>query len=275
MRAETCGPVSDNAILEYFCRHLVALCVIYRVNSADSVEQFASYAGTIIHISNACYFLTAGHNLQQIKRALESREVTVERAILADAFGNRKFADHPIPFDLEHAPMFFIDNDEEGLDFGVVHVDDHLVRLLALNNVVVIDEPNWIHQHRVNFSGYSMLGLPEEWTSSFVSPTGYADVSPTMLAVTQDPEAESAQPTRHNRFIGQVELPTGLQSLKGMSGGPIFGFNFEGERARYWVVAIQSSWAPSTRQVYACRLPVLASLMTRWSKEENSSEEDR
>lgn len=268
-------PITDSAVLKYFCRHLVALCVVYRAKSADSVQQFTGYAGTIIHIADACYFLTAGHSLRKIKEALGNQEVIVERAILADAFGNPKFGEHPIPFDLENAPMFFIDDDEEGLDFGVVHVDDHLVRLLALNDVVVIDEPNWIHQHRVSFDGYSMLGLPEEWTSAFVSSTGYAVVSPTMLAVTRDVEAEAEQPTRHDRFIGQVVLPAGLQSLNGMSGGPIFGFNFEGGRARYWVVAIQSSWIPSTRQIYACRLPLLAALMTRWAQEANASRDSR
>jgi hypothetical protein len=66
-----------------------------------------------------------------------------------------------------------------------------------------------------------------------------------------------------NAFIGQLDPALDLKSVKGMSGGPIFGFCRE-PQLRYWVVALQSSWNAEKRIVYGCSLPVLASLMTEW-----------
>jgi hypothetical protein len=43
--------------------------------------------------------------------------------------------------------MFFIDDCEEGLDFGVVALRPYCVRLLAANGLVALDEKNWSHQH--------------------------------------------------------------------------------------------------------------------------------
>lgn len=56
-----------------------------------------------------------------------------------------------------------------------------------------------------------------------------------------------------------------------MSGGPIFGFNLDGEVARYWIVAMQSSWNRAQNIVYGCPLPLLATLMTRWSGEADTA----
>jgi hypothetical protein len=57
-----------------------------------------------------------------------------------------------------------------------------------------------------------------------------------------------------------------LKSLVGMSGGLILGFRIEPQPA-YWIVAVQSSWNAQTRTVYGCDLPALASLMTRWARD--------
>jgi hypothetical protein len=77
--------------------------------------------------------------------------------------------------------MFFIDDDEAGLDFGVMLLRPYYVRLLAANNTVAIQEENWIHQHQVTFDGYLMLGLPEEFTSNTVDAEGIGQLSPTLL----------------------------------------------------------------------------------------------
>jgi hypothetical protein len=57
-----------------------------------------------------------------------------------------------------------------------------------------------------------------------------------------------------------------------MSGGPIFGLKFEGEQTKYWIVAIQSSWLSDERIVFGCPLPIFASMMVEWAKQENAQE---
>jgi hypothetical protein len=76
---------------------------------------------------------------------------------------------------------------------------------------------------------------------------------------------EDAKETTYKRFVGQIipELP--IDSIEGMSGGPIFGFRYKDSELRYWIVALQSSWYQSSRVIFGCPLPTLASLLSDWT----------
>ena len=75
----------------------------------------------------------------------------------------------------------------------------------------------------------------------------------------------TAAPTVFPRFVATLPDGLPLKSVSGMSGGPISGFRREPQFARTWIVALQSSWVPERRIVYACPLPLLASLMIEWA----------
>jgi|SRR5580700_4864077 hypothetical protein len=263
---EMIDQTKTSKMIQFFCRHLVALGVTFEhkdSRKSQPAPQFVAYAGTLIKIHNAVCFLTAGHILEDLEKALKSDQIEIKGAVLADTFGLQCASNHPIPFDLRNAKLFYIDDDREGLDFGVIILEPYYVRLLALNGMVALEEKNWIHQHDVKFETYLMLGLPEEFTS--ISVNGDASVNPTILKVEglDCPPSNAAQ-TQYPRFVGQLPEGLPLKSVKGMSGGPIFGFSHRPE-LRYWVVALQSSWVPERRIVYGCPLPLLASLMTKWA----------
>lgn len=256
-----------NDMVQFFCRHMLGLCVTYEARHENRVQQtarFAAYAGTLIKIDNAVCFLTAGHNLREVQDALRGDRVDVKHAVLADSFGGGKFS-HPIPFAIRSEEFFFVDDDAEGLDFGVIVLSPYYVRLLAANGSVALEEVNWLHQAEIKFDLYAMLGLPKEFSSEFLSSSGNARVSPTMFPLQRlvEPPAGSAS-TRFERFVGKINPELGLESLKGMSGGPIFGFRREGSELRYWVVALQSTWLRGQDIVFGCPVPTLASLMTSW-----------
>jgi len=254
----------DPPVLDFFCRHLVALCITYPRNGEDR-EHFAAYSGTLISIHDRVSLLTAGHILENLDEVRKSDQLTITSAVLADTFGSERISDIPIPFDLTNAELFRIDDEAEGLDFGVIALSPYYVRLLAKNGVVAIEENNWIHQAEVRFDGYVMLGLPEEFTSE--TDTGNGMVTPTMFGVRcLDPPPDGTPITTYPRFVGQIDARTPITSVVGMSGGPIFGFRF-GDQTRYWVVALQSTWIRESRTVYGCSLPVLASLMTDWANQ--------
>ena len=89
--------------LEFFCRHLVALCVTYRqIKNGIPVEKpsFSAYPGVVICIRGFCSFLTAGHALKDLNAHLERENILVESAVLADTFGPGAISENPIPFDL-------------------------------------------------------------------------------------------------------------------------------------------------------------------------------
>jgi hypothetical protein len=231
----------------------------------DEPPQFRAYAGTLIALGRGVHFVTAGHILSELHDGLRDDRIIILSVVLADTFGMGRHG-MPIPFDIKTAPMFFIDDDEAGLDFGVMLLRPYYVRLLAANNTVAIQEENWIHQHRVMFDGYLMLGLPEEFTSNTVDAGGIGQLSPT-LPVAKELHAPPAGSlvTQYPEFIGTLAENFGLQSVRGMSGGPIFGINSR-PPMRYWIVALQSTWSKDSRTVFGCSFPVLASLMTEWAQ---------
>ncbi|MDA9431143.1 hypothetical protein XH88_04925 [Bradyrhizobium sp. CCBAU 51627] len=106
-------------------------------------SRFATCSGTLIVIEGALYFLTAGHVLKSLKELRDSRDITIEGASLADVFGHQRISDTPIPFDFKNAQLCFVDDDELGLDFGIVPIGAHHARLLAKNGVVALSEENW------------------------------------------------------------------------------------------------------------------------------------
>jgi hypothetical protein len=258
--------------LEFFCRHLVALCVTYRqVKSGIPVgnPSFFACPGVVICIRGFFSFLTAGHALKDLNAHIESGEILVESVVLADTFGPGAIYEKPIPFDLLNEPRFFIDDEKEGLDFGLIALRPYYVTLLAKHGIVALFEENWINQHSVQFDAYTMLGLPEEFVTYEQSNLGgdsamVGMVAPTMIGVKAiDRLPEGTKPTTYPRFIGQLNKNLPLSSIVGMSGGPIFGFRY-GPPMTYWVVAIQSSWLPNKGIVFGCPLPVLAGLLTTW-----------
>jgi hypothetical protein len=264
-------PWTESETLQYFCRHLVALCVTFQRKGEDHTH-FAAYSGTLILIHSRVFLLTAGHILEDLDKVRKSADVEITNAVLADTFGLERISDIPIPFDLKSAESFHIDNEEEGLDFGVISLSRYYVNLLAKNGVVALEEKNWINQANVSFDGYVMLGLPEEIASKYVNDAGEGLVEPTMFGVRRlDPPPDDTPVTTHPRFVGQISAETPIKSVVGMSGGPIFGFRF-GEQTQYWVVALQSTWIPSRRIVYGCSLPILATLMTQWANDSASKE---
>jgi len=256
-------------IVDSFCRHLVGLSVTYKHKADDAGDRarFGMCSGTLIMIEGGVFLLTAGHVLKQLDELRESGGAEIIGASLADTFASERISDIPIPFDLKSARLFYIDDEDDGLDFGVIALEPHHVRMLAKNGMVALTEENWVHQHTVKFEAYALLGLPEELATERVSSSGEGAAAAALLTVKRLESAPPGRkPTRYPQFVGQLHPEMGLKSVKGMSGGPILGFRREPE-PRYWIVALQSSWDEEARIVYGCDLPILASLMSEWARQ--------
>ena len=252
-------------IIKFFSRHLVGLTIRYKYRKeAHQPARFKAFSGTLIILQDVVCFLTAGHILKEIEEARSSEEVEIEAASLVDTLGAKPVSDVPIPFDLKNAHLIYVDDDAAGLDFGVIPLRPHYVHLLAKNGVVALAEENWIKQHTINYDVYWMLGFPEELTSERISPPRDTSVQAIMFGVKKlDAAPDRRSPTEYPQFVGQLDPALSLNSIKGMSGGPIFGFKLmPNGQLRYWIVALQTSWERETRTVYGCSVPVLASLLT-------------
>jgi hypothetical protein len=249
-------------LFQFFCRHLVALGASYWMGprAPDQPPHFTLYSGTLIKIRDVIFFLTAGHALKELREAMLRPEFNKDAICLIDSFGLDPTDKHPIPIALKPEDMVFIDDDELGLDFGLIPLRPYYLNLLAANGVIAIEEERWAHQHRVRFDAHFILGCPAEHTEPTLSERGYAYVKPMMIQVHPLPsDAVVAHETVYERFCGHIARD--INSPVGMSGGPILGFNFD-EPVRYWVVGIQSAWLENSRMVFGCPVPTLATLVT-------------
>ena len=257
-------------VYKFFCRHLVGLSVAYRWKIGEErnlLPRFSISSGTLISIHEVICFLTAGHVLKELEELRASDQIEIVGSTLVDTSGLNCVSNIPIPFDLRNVQMFYRDNDELGLDFGVIILDPYYVRLLAKNGRVAVSEKNWINQEGIEFEEYAMLGYPQEFTSERLSTNGECNVAPTMIPVRRLAAApKERRPTRYPQFVAQLSPALKLNSVKGMSGGPILGFCTKKD-TQYWIVALQSSWDPVKRIIYGCPLPIIGEWLTRWAKE--------
>jgi hypothetical protein len=258
-------PETTRSVLKLFGQHMVALCVTYWTpgSPADEAPQFTSYPGVLLNIYGRICFLTAGHSLQELDEALHSPNVIFGASTLVDNFGLNTVCQKPIPFVLKSEDLFYINDDDDGLDFGIIALDSYYVRQLAANGIIPISEKNWRNQTEVKFDAFVMFGLPAEFASKHLNASDEAVIAPTLIPV-RKVEADT-KATTYPRFAGKVTLTPELNSLKGMSGGPIIGISI-GIEVRYWIVALQSSWIPQSGLIFGCPIPVIASLMTEWGE---------
>ena len=190
--------------------------------------------------------LTAGHILRDIEGYLKEPRIMIGPWSVIDDFGPGKHHE-PVPFDMISAPRSYVDDDEEGLDFGLVVLNDYYRKLLEANSVVPISKENWIAQSGMEFETHIMLGLPSKFIEGKLidgerTPKILTSRAPTMILVKELKETPAdIKKKLLLRFIGKIDDKCPLDDIDGMSGGPILGFR-RGINNAYWIVAIQSAW---------------------------------
>jgi hypothetical protein len=264
----------DSSIYRFFCNHLVSLGIFYETVSANGEPtndlKFYCYSGTILSIKGQWNFLTAGHVLEEIESNKKQGRIIIKEAKLIDYFGNIVVNWEPIPFDYENSPKFFVFDEMKGLDFGLILLSQYYRNLLEFNGIIAVEEKNWKSQPDEFFEKYWMIGLPKEkirteklkTDSTKCKTTAYTN--PAIISLTKiSKESDFAEEKSNPFFYGKLPIDGySIEDISGMSGGPIIGFNKD--TTRYWIVAIQSSWNRGTREIFACKLFFIASLLESW-----------
>ncbi|MBA7681455.1 hypothetical protein ES703_89793 [subsurface metagenome] len=172
-----------------------------------------------------------------------------------------RITNYPITFCIDPAAIFFILDEEPGLDFGLIALTSYNIRLLAANNVTSLFQENWEKQHNVKYDAFIMMGLPQELTGRDLTQNGALQVSPVLLVL--DPIAETTTgipKDSKGRFHAKISSELPLKSIVGMSGGPIFGINFD-DPMSYWIVAIQGSWIEGKKEVFGCPIQTIGNMI--------------
>lgn len=267
--------MSDKQIYQklssYCARHLVCLSGTYRWldergKETGTIRSFA-YSGFVMSFGGHWFLMTAGHVLKNLDDAIEAKKISIQFAAIQDHFGIGATTNYPCPISYEESGRLHVDNQNLGLDIGLVHLRRFYAENLKANGILPITKHHWHRQDQVDFAAYGLFGFPEEMNRPEDDVDGIVPANaarPALLGVerTDTPHRE-LPPTPYPWFIGRVATtPIPVNSIVGMSGGPIFGLCGDPSGGtRYWIIALQSWWDPNSRTIYGCPLPVFGPLV--------------
>ncbi len=195
--------------------------------------------------------MTAGHILRNIEKAVR---YGIGGSWFLDDTGGAGSHEIHIPFDYLNAGKFWFD--VNGVDYALIHLRPYYRALLEANGVAALDEKAWRQGIPEAFDHIFLFGIPDETLSikGKILNKGYVL---SHLELLQDCPPELKKP--FPRMCAKVSKTENLNSIIGMSGGPIFGFKGGKDgRLRYWVIALQSEWLPLSRVTAACPIAVFA-----------------
>ncbi len=261
----------------YYASHFVGLAGLCQPLSPDGSPKSEAHcffcSGFVISIHRTWYLATAGHILDDIEAEVRGRKADFREFYLVDCFGLGVRSKQPIPFDYAGSYKFFRFAKSEGLDFGIIELKPCYRRLLRANGIVAISRKDWREQYRLQFNKYFILGLPNDCIERRITKqaqeyTVHGKPVPSMVYVTEVKRPKKNWLRPYPRFIGRVSAKhkVSVGNIKGMSGGPIFGFS-EQTPGRHYIVALQSMWLPYEGVTFGCPVPVFAELAEKHLKQ--------
>jgi hypothetical protein len=255
--------------IRFMSRHFVAYGFEYESLNADGSvfhHGIGVHSGFLLELAGQWFWVTAGHCLQEdLEEPLAKGQIRLAAGNFMDYFGDEATNNVSVPYLYEAGCAMYLEEPALGLDFGLIPIDGLMRQTFLANKNVPICRENWIHQHRLEFEGYYLLGIPR--TKVFKKPTSYGveiNMQPQMIAVRAiDPgTVEGASSTEW--FAGQNDEDAEIETVEGMSGGPIYGLRrHEKGRLLYHAVAVQSRWIRSKRIIFGCPLPNFAEQVLR------------
>ncbi|MCX7429031.1 MAG: hypothetical protein NTW96_25820 [Planctomycetia bacterium] len=255
-------------------RHLVALVAQYETFD-DEGRSFHHgvivYSGFVLSLHNRWFWVTAGHCLRNnyaitedekgLDDLLAAGRIKLISTGFADYFGLEAPHRHCVPFSYEPGCTIHLHRKDLGLDFALIPLPD-LVRIaFEKNRIIAISRKNWIHQTRVTFTHFKILGFPSHLvqTSKSSDDELVAEFQPVMFAVDALNPTDVEGVPSDIWFVGRIPPEVKIQDIKGMSGGPIYGLRkSETGQWFYHVIALQSWWRDKSRTIFGCSLPAFA-----------------
>lgn len=251
-------PEESEKLLKIFARHLVVCSCPHRLKTGSDGKEhpwkLAVFSGIVMTFGDEWYCATAGHCLNDFRALYDRDDIEMDTMTLADHFSQD--TDEPAHiFNLTERQAVLMDDESEGLDFGFVRLTDFEVKGMIKSGIIPLTEDKWMPQDKVVFDRYFLLGSPAELCDVIDERCSRTlAIAPTLLGVTllnEQPQVHSNVPWLSFQISDKIPI----KSIKGMSGGPVFGIRYEGTGWRYWIAALQIFWNEDRRIAYACRLP--------------------
>jgi hypothetical protein len=252
-------PNEELNMVRWLSRHFVRLgCQDRTPGQRDHLNNGAGYPGSfsgfVASVRGEWFMITAGHVIEEIEKAMQ-RGQKLEDWHLDDTTAWGAADRNGLPFDLTGARKFRKYSEKSGLDWGFIHIHGVYRPALERNGIVPLDEAAWQVPTLRGYDEYWLLGVPEEKVG--VSPCGRRVEREVVLIVLELIEKSAAPPCLVKNVPRlYAKLPDAahqhLNSIVGMSGGPLFGAKTLDGQVHYWVIGLQSEWDPGQRVIAAC-----------------------
>ena len=230
----------------------------------NKTRMKASYSAFLFAADDQWHLSTAGHNIANWREAIENG-LDVQGCDLNDAFaGGPHLRTVPIDLRADDWLMLFDPQDPSGLDLAATRLAPFHRRALSANGIVPLDlGADFLRLSQTPCTCLYLTGIPEETTRVFdhslkqnlyVIPAfgiAEASVSPALRHPLK----------RHYGTLSELGWTSaGLQSISGMSGGPVFGLWMDeaNDSFDYTAIGIQSGWDASAKQIAATSLDALS-----------------
>jgi hypothetical protein len=245
----------EDDFLKFMSEHLVAFVYQCEVSRDGATTLETGYAtGFILSLHGAPFWATAGHCLIELDKTIRSGAVKLVSSGFADYFGTRAKHQTTVPLHYEPDSALKIDLGSESLDYALLPLPNLIMQAFETNGIRTVHRANWEQISKLTFAEYKMLGFPadaQELDSDAPA------LRPVMVSI-QRLNGHLVRSEGDDWFVGRIHPEARLPDIRGMSGGPIFGFRKIGERWGYHVVGIQSRWDSATRTIKGCSVPYFA-----------------
>lgn len=265
---------NDDGLLRLFGRHFVTMLVAFEGAHGDILH--ATYSAFVASHDGEWSFITAGHNIAQVRQLEKSMRLLTWD--IADAFGGGSHKGTLIA-GLKASDWKFIysELDPSGKDIAATTIHPFIIRGLQANNVVALELADDITRLvAVTCHDLYLVGGASETTciqGSRLQQNLYCIPVNPIPDEQVVPSLRGTQRRVHGVIKGDGWDSAGITTIAGTSGGPVFGFWLSPDRQRfdYAAVGVQSGWDPATKQIAAWPLGTLSARLAALKKANRSS----
>ncbi len=244
---------NNQGLAAFLSKHIVA--VILNL-SKENLKFTFTVTSFVLEIQKNWFLVTSSHIFDKLDEYTQSG-YAIDSSWLVDYFDVDAIDNHLIPFPDWVSKACRFDKIDAEMDIAIVPIHAHYQRLLEKNKIRPFDETTWnVIPDKVD--AFWLIGLPSELINETDKKISMTPLGLHVYPTTDKPK--NFIPSISPRFYGTVDLPEGIGSIKGMSGGPILQF-YQG---KYWVIAVQSSWWPDTRFIEAVPIKYIAQAVSKY-----------
>lgn len=230
-------------------KHFVTLsCVQYP--PADAPIRSLVFSGFMVDVSGEWFYVTAGHIIRDIRRALAAGSL-FDRWRLDDQAAGNNFDGKAVPYDFKSEEWLQLEDGSAGLDYAAVHVREYYRRQLEAGGIVAIAKNAWC-DHASEYDHWVLVGIPSE--SVDFDGDNILKARVVMVPLVEVDEPTSAGARANNQFYARPlnGAEDVFMDADGLSGGPVFLLKKVDAQWKYAVIGVQSAWYPSSRTLAIC-----------------------